>query len=68
LTSLRRYNEALAIIKLTLKITYKTLPAEKKEKFRSLGARKCTIWISFPLFLGSNALCVEWVLAPLVLG
>lgn len=39
LSSLRRYSEALEIIKLTLKITYKTLPAEKKEKFRSLGAQ-----------------------------
>ncbi|KAJ8449150.1 hypothetical protein Cgig2_004205 [Carnegiea gigantea] len=39
LTSLRRNSEALSIIKLTLKITCKTLPAEKKEKFRSLGAQ-----------------------------
>lgn len=39
LTSLRRYSEALELIKLTLKITYKTLPAEKKEKFQSLGAQ-----------------------------
>ncbi|XP_021733713.1 general transcription factor 3C polypeptide 3-like [Chenopodium quinoa] len=39
LASLRRYSEALELIKLTLKITYKTLPAEKKEKFQSLGAQ-----------------------------
>ncbi|XP_048500140.1 uncharacterized protein LOC104894179 isoform X2 [Beta vulgaris subsp. vulgaris] len=38
LTSLRRYSEALELIKLTLKITYKTLSAEKKDKFWSLGA------------------------------
>ncbi|KAK9669365.1 hypothetical protein RND81_13G125200 [Saponaria officinalis] len=38
LTSLRRYSEALELITLSLKITYKTLPTEKKEKFRSLGA------------------------------
>ncbi|XP_074316928.1 uncharacterized protein LOC141653154 isoform X2 [Silene latifolia] len=38
LTSLRRYSEAMELITLSLKITYKTLPTEKKEKFRSLGA------------------------------
>ncbi|KAL9243185.1 hypothetical protein vseg_017105 [Gypsophila vaccaria] len=38
LASLRRYSEALELITLSLKITYKTLPTEKKEKFRSLGA------------------------------
>ncbi|CAO2824772.1 unnamed protein product [Amaranthus hypochondriacus] len=39
LTSLRRYTEALELIKLTLKISYKTLSAAKKEKFWSLGAQ-----------------------------
>ncbi|KAL2936930.1 General transcription factor 3C polypeptide 3 [Bienertia sinuspersici] len=39
LTSLRRYSDALELIKLTLKITYKTLPAEKKDKFQALGAQ-----------------------------
>ncbi|XP_074313274.1 uncharacterized protein LOC141648479 isoform X2 [Silene latifolia] len=38
LISLRRYSEALELITLGLKITYKKMPTEKKEKFRSLGA------------------------------
>ncbi|KAH9622913.1 hypothetical protein KSS87_016470 [Heliosperma pusillum] len=42
LASLRRYSEALELITLSLKITYKTLPTEKKEKFRSLGAEIAT--------------------------
>lgn len=39
LASLRRYGEALEIIKLALKLSHKAFPAEKKEELRSLGAQ-----------------------------
>ncbi|GAB4833083.1 hypothetical protein Ancab_007142 [Ancistrocladus abbreviatus] len=39
LASLRRYTEALEIIKRTLMLSYKIFPAEKKEELRSLGSQ-----------------------------
>ncbi|GAB4839589.1 hypothetical protein Ancab_029112 [Ancistrocladus abbreviatus] len=39
LASLRRYTEALEIIKRTLRLSYKIFPSEKKEELRSLGSQ-----------------------------
>lgn len=51
--SVQRYWEALEIINHTLRLEYNTISTEKKEEFRSLGARKKLL---FHLYICLNSL------------